>query len=119
VNLENYRRRLAELERELQDRAWKEAETAQDVWEDQPDPGDLGRFDELREEYFALGQSDFVVLAQVRAALRRIDNRTFGHCVVDGEPIEEKRLDSVPWTPYCRKHQQELEERAGTRTPSL
>jgi hypothetical protein len=25
----------------------------------------------------------------------------------------------VPWTPYCLKHQLELEERARIRTPSL
>jgi hypothetical protein len=25
----------------------------------------------------------------------------------------------VPWTPYCLKHQRELEERAQIRTPSL
>ena len=36
----------------------------------------------------------------------------------DGEPIDEKRLDSVPWTPYCLKHQSELEQRARIRTPS-
>jgi RNA polymerase-binding transcription factor DksA len=29
--------------------------------------------------------------------------------VVDGAPIEEKRLEAVPWTPYCLKHQQLLE----------
>jgi RNA polymerase-binding transcription factor DksA len=38
---------------------------------------------------------------------------------VDGEPIEEKRLEAVPWTPHCLQHQQELEESAGIRTPTL
>lgn len=29
---------------------------------------------------------------------------TYGICIVDGEPIDEGRLEAVPWTPYCRKH---------------
>jgi len=33
---------------------------------------------------------------------------------VDGEPIDEKRLEAMPWTPYCLKHQQLRE--AGRRT---
>jgi Rrf2 family nitric oxide-sensitive transcriptional repressor len=42
-----------------------------------------------------------------------------GRCVIDGGPIEQKRLQSIPWTPYCLKHQQEIEERADTQTPSM
>ena len=57
--------------------------------------------------------------AQVRAALRRIDNGTYGRCVVDGEPIDAKRHESVPWTPYGLKHELQFEERARIRTPSL
>jgi hypothetical protein len=30
-----------------------------------------------------------------------VDNGTFGTCLVDGGPIEEKRLDAAPWTPRC------------------
>jgi len=55
----------------------------------------------------------------VRAALQRINDGTYGRCVIDGGPIEEKRLQSIPWTPYCLKHQQELEEQARTQTPSM
>jgi RNA polymerase-binding transcription factor DksA len=39
--------------------------------------------------------------------------------VVDGGPIEEKRLEAVPWTPYCLKHQKLLEAASQTRTPTL
>jgi DnaK suppressor protein len=119
VNIEHYRRRLLELERELVKRLGAEYETARDTSNDQPDVSDLGQVDELKEEYFALAETDSAMLAQVRAALRRIDEGTFGTCVADGGPIEEKRLESVPWTPYCLKHQQELEDRQGLRTPTL
>ena len=44
---------------------------------------------------------------------------TFGRCVVDGGAIDDKRLQAVPWTPYCQKHQQALEEQRRLRTPTL
>ena len=119
MNIEHYRRRLSELERGLVKRLGVEYETAREARDDQPDVSDLAHVDELKEEYFALAETDSAILAQVRAALERIDQGTFGTCVVDGSPIEEKRLESVPWTPYCLKHQQELEDRQRLRTPTL
>jgi len=119
VNTEHFRRRLLELERELVERLRTEVETARDARDDQPDVSDLAHVDELKDEYFALAETDSAILAAVRAALRRIEDGTYGRCVVDGKPISEGRLESVPWTPYCLKHQAELEERARIRTPSL
>lgn len=119
MNVEHYRRRLLEIHRQLVERVGEERETARDEHDDQAAAGDSARVDELKEEYFTLADSDAAVLAQVRAALQRIEDGTYGQCVVDGRPIESQRLESVPWTPYCLKHQRELEERAQIRTPSL
>jgi DnaK suppressor protein len=55
----------------------------------------------------------------VRVALERIENGTFGICLVDNDPIEEKRLKAIPWTPYCLKHQQLMEKSRLVRTPTL
>lgn len=115
MNIDDYRRRLLALERQLVERLGEAVETARAARDDQPDAGDLARIEELKEEYFSLAETDSAILAQVRAALRRIDNGTYGRCVVDGEPIDQKRLESVPWTPYCLKHQLEFEERARSR----
>jgi DnaK suppressor protein len=119
VNIDHYRRRLLELERELVERLGEEVETAREAGDDQRGAGDLAQVDQLKEDSLALAETDSAILAAVRAALRRIEDGTYGRCLVDGEPIDEKRLEAVPWTPYCLKHQLELEERAGTRTPSL
>jgi RNA polymerase-binding transcription factor DksA len=119
MDIEHYRQRLLELERELVQRLGTDVETARDSSDDQADAGDLAHVGELKEEYFALAQTDSELLAQVRAALRRIDLGTYGKCLVDGELIDEKRLESVPWTLYCLKHQAEFEERARRPTPSL
>jgi DnaK suppressor protein len=41
------------------------------------------------------------LLRNVRAALRRIDEGTFGTCVHCEEEISPKRVAAVPWTPFC------------------
>lgn len=119
MDTEHYKRRLLELEQELVERLGREVESARETREDQADVGDLAHADELKGQYFTIAQTDSTTLAQVRAALARIDDGTFGRCVVDGEPIEEKRLEAVPWTPNCIKHQEEREQVDQLRTPSL
>jgi DnaK suppressor protein len=119
LNLDHFRRRLLDLEKELTRRLGQEVEIARSSGDEQFDAGDLARADEMKEEYFTRAGTDAAILAQVRAALQRIDEGTYGKCGVDGEPIDLKRLESVPWTLYCLKHQLELEARAGVRTPSL
>ena len=41
------------------------------------------------------------LLRNVRAAIRRIDEGTFGVCLHCEEDISPKRLAAVPWTPFC------------------
>jgi DnaK suppressor protein len=75
--------------------------------------------DEQKDQQFAAADRSESLLQQVEDALRRIAAGTFGKCLVDGGPIEEKRLDAVPWTPYCLKHEQLLEKAHPAKTPSL
>ena len=46
------------------------------------------------------------LLRNVRAALRRIDNESYGTCVHCEEEISPKRLNAVPWSPYCIRCQE-------------
>jgi DnaK suppressor protein len=41
------------------------------------------------------------VLAEVTAALRRIDAGTFGWCETCGRPVSRRRLDSLPYARTC------------------
>lgn len=41
------------------------------------------------------------LLRNVRAALRRIDEGNYGVCLHCEEDINPKRLNAVPWAPYC------------------
>jgi DnaK suppressor protein len=55
-----------------------------------------------------------VELAQTVAALRRVDEGTYGLCEDCGEAIDERRLRALPATPFCTPCQAR-HERAGTR----
>lgn len=43
------------------------------------------------------------LLAQVNAALQRIEQGTYGICDNCGQPINEKRLEALPWASLCLK----------------
>ena len=120
MNVESYKRRLLELERSLSQRAARGRDAARTQLRDSAgDQGDASVADEGESEDFSEAELDADVLQQVRDALRRIDEGTFGRCIVDGGPIEEKRLTAEPWTPYCLKHQQQLESSGRRRTPTM
>jgi DnaK suppressor protein len=40
-------------------------------------------------------------LALVDAALRRLDEGSFGNCVRCGTPIPPERLEALPWAAHC------------------
>lgn len=48
---------------------------------------------------------------QTLDALRRVEEGTYGLCAVDGEPIEEARLQARPAAVLCLRHQEEAERR--------
>lgn len=119
MNIQDYKHRLLELETRLSARATRDRERGRELGLDpQGDIGDASVVDEGESEAFTEAELDAAVLQQVRDALQRIDAGTFGRCVVDGKPIEPKRLDAVPWTPHCLKHQKLLEA-ASRPTPTL
>ncbi len=56
-------------------------------------------FDEALED---LGHAGAREIRMIRAALGRIRDGTYGHCMRCGEPILSERLDTLPHTPFCR-----------------
>ncbi len=47
-----------------------------------------------------------ILLRNVRAALGRIEDGSFGTCLHCEEEISPKRLNAVPWAPYCIRCQE-------------
>ena len=87
--------------KELLGRLGAETETARDARDDQPAVSDLAHVDELKEEYFALAETDSAILTYVRRAQAN-RRRHLRQCVVDREPIDEKRLEAVLAYPFPR-----------------
>jgi RNA polymerase-binding transcription factor len=120
VNTENYRQRLLELELEITERIARHVEDARELSDAAPtSTGDRSVDDEIADEGLTEAELDWRRLRQVRDALHRIDEGTYGRCSVDGQPIDEARLQAVPWTRHCRQHHQQIEERRQLRTPTL
>ena len=81
----------------------------------QPDDGIQDLADKAASAYskelnFSLSDGERNLLMQIEEALARIDEGTFGICTNCGNQIGEKRLQAVPWTPYCIDCQ-ELQEK--------
>lgn len=55
---------------------------------------------ELQEETLSLARRERLIqeLSEIEQALDRIRQDTYGICEETGNPIEEKRLQSIPWT---------------------
>lgn len=51
-------------------------------------------------------------LTMVQDALLRLEAGTYGKCVECDRPIPEKRLEAVPWTPYCIEDQEKYDRAA-------
>jgi DnaK suppressor protein len=54
---------------------------------------------------------DFTLLRNVHAALRRVDDGSFGVCLHCDEDISPKRLAALPWAAFCI-HCQEIADRS-------
>jgi RNA polymerase-binding protein DksA len=56
-------------------------------------------FEQQRD--LALRDRSRVELSRVEAALRSIDDGSYGTCTSCGNPIAPERLEAIPWTPFC------------------
>jgi DnaK suppressor protein len=86
--------KLAELSKAVRDRQGIAIEKS-------PDALDEVQHAAERELAIRNLDRDSQLLRNVRAALRRIDDGSYGVCNHCEEDINPKRLNAVPWTPYC------------------
>lgn len=63
------------------------------------------------EQEFSLGlmAEERKTLVEIQQALARIQNGTFGLCEGLGTPIEENRLEAIPWTRYSLEYARMIE----------
>lgn len=73
------------------------------------DPADKASNSYTKELLFSQSTNERNTLRLIEDAIERISEGTYGECLNCGEEIQPKRLDAVPWTPYCIRCQ-ELQE---------
>ena len=66
------------------------------------DRSDIANFTAADEVLEGLEDAALAEIAQIRAALERVDAGSYGSCVTCGEDIAAGRLAAVPATPFCR-----------------
>ena len=64
-------------------------------------PADMATATFDRELDYTLEENVERVLAQIDAALQRIERGTYGVCESCGQPILPERLEALPWTTLC------------------
>jgi DnaK suppressor protein len=71
--------------------------------------GDVATVTFDRELDYTLEENSEQLLAAIDAALKRIEDGTYGTCARCGKPIPEERLEAKPYATLCIEHQRELE----------
>ena len=113
MNTENFKRRLLAKEREL-------VEEMARLEHDARDSGELEVRDSTDDATSSQGTSEALqedallseTLIQVRDALKRIEDGSYGKCIACGRQIEAARLEAVPWAAYCLADQEKQDKRA-------
>lgn len=120
MNTGMYRQRLlAERERLECEMVRMEADAKETPELYTGDTADLSIAGEQGEDDLTTASRDTSLLEQINAALQRIADGSYGRCLADGGPIEENRLNAVPWAAYCIRHQTAKESADPTPTPTL
>jgi len=63
-----------------------------------------------KEFLLSLSDAERKQLLLIDEALKRIEKSDYNICQMCNKEISKKRLDAVPWTPYCRECQEKEEE---------
>ena len=74
-------------------------------------PGDLGNETFEAEKNFSFRTRDKFLLSEVEAALKKIDEGTFGRCEVCRKEIGEDRLEVRPYARTCINCENDMEQK--------
>jgi DnaK suppressor protein len=110
-DVENFKRKLIEMRRDLLGQVEKKKIYSKEIGEDGiPDSGDVAAYSYSKEVLMGLGENERTKLRLVEEALAKIDEGIYGVCERCEATIPAKRLDLLPFTRYCVQCQSELEK---------
>jgi DnaK suppressor protein len=107
IELIQFRKKLEAMEVEVQHRV--HLERSEILIENGPDVNDDVWSIAGRDVALINLARDSSLLRNIRSALERIKNRTFGKCLNCEATISQKRLAALAWTRFCIRCQQELD----------
>lgn len=108
LDLEHFRKRLLEERKRAQDALEYLQKDDQGLLDDEHEEiqSDNHLADDATSTYdreldATLEDNEERMLDAIDAALKRVDEGTYGICTNCGEPIAAERLEAVPWTTQC------------------
>ena len=100
--LEKYRKLLQEKKAVLSAEIAKTRSAEEETTEESTqDIADKAVSSYTREFLYSLTDGERQTLLRIDDALLRIDAGTYGFCVNCNTAMTERRLNAVPWAPYC------------------
>jgi DnaK suppressor protein len=109
--LDEYRKKLADRRNDLVNKLSEFRNESKQVETDiAQDLADKAESSYTKEFLLSMSDAERDELLQIDAALKRIDKREFGNCLMCQKEIGKKRLSHLPWAPLCI----ECEEKAET-----
>jgi DnaK suppressor protein len=95
------KRLLAKRDELLQDLVKNREVSDETIDESAQDMADRATSAYTKEFAYSLSESDRKTLVLIDEALSRLDAGTYGTCVHCAQPVQEKRLEAVPWARHC------------------
>lgn len=102
LDIATFKKRLEEERRQLLERVSEPLGDGRDLGpRKNPDRTDMAQAYMAREQDAAIDDIEQRLMAQIDAALERIENGTYGICTNCGEPIKKERLEALPYASLC------------------
>ncbi len=119
INTKDMRKRLEDKQRELQENIQNLTQAHPETNDENYDDPTVGPHDmeDVAVDFLESHQEQSIqfneqaLLTEVQDALKRLDDGTYGKCVVCGKTIPEKRLEAIPWAARCIEDEEKLENR--------
>ncbi|WP_036737732.1 TraR/DksA C4-type zinc finger protein [Persephonella sp. IF05-L8] len=112
--LEKFRKLLLQEKKRILDRIFQKEDIIKKMTEEGLTiPEELDDYARIDYTEFILSELEDIeveILQEIDKALQRMEEGTYGLCEVCGKPIEEKRLEALPWTTLCIEHAAEAEK---------
>ncbi len=102
--LKYYRQKLIDMENEILDNIKSETSEEENPFEIDGDLVDRAEAFSSATINEGLSASQKKVIEDIRRAIQRVKDNTFGKCIICGAEIEDERLEVIPYAEKCKKH---------------